>query len=537
MDRDIPMPVIRNSRIASWAVCITPMLIYAFLAYPLRGWITDDAGISFAYARNLATGFGLVSQPGVPPVEGYSNPLWVFLMSIAFKLRVFHLYATPKILSFILVGLSFAMISRLLLTFVTRSFWIISSVLVSLAINASFVIWTTSGLENALYLFLMVSLFSILASFVTDTNGRNRQALFAGLIAGAIGITRPEGAVYVMLFPITRPMLKTIAVYMAGFTLIFGGHLLFRWLYFGNLYPNTYYAKGGPTWTDLWPALRLQGDFGLRFWDLMSGYFGARWRLIPAVGVFLGGAGLCIQRRSRPFLVLLWCFSFLATYLYVLLPLDWMGEFRFATLSIVWAYVTMGALIAMAFDRMRDFRFARYAPTLATAAVVGFTVREHLPRFQQNYSAPTVPFANVASLYGHTFNRLADRVSVQRPSLLLPDVGGTLYESKLRIYDLGMLCDREIARTLEKDLPSFHDYIFEKARPTFIHTHGSWTWRAKFEEDPRFRRDYLAIREWPDKWILKNFNQTMHSGDFVRRDATPGDPDMLKELREILEKP
>ena len=37
-----------------------------FLAHGafFSGWEIDDAGISYAYARNLATGNGLVAQPG-----------------------------------------------------------------------------------------------------------------------------------------------------------------------------------------------------------------------------------------------------------------------------------------------------------------------------------------------------------------------------------------------------------------------------------------------------------------------------------------
>lgn len=36
-------------------------------------FIADDAGITFAYAKNLARGDGLVLNPGTDPVEGYSN--------------------------------------------------------------------------------------------------------------------------------------------------------------------------------------------------------------------------------------------------------------------------------------------------------------------------------------------------------------------------------------------------------------------------------------------------------------------------------
>ena len=41
----------------------------------------EDAGITFAYARNLIDGEGLVSFPGGERVEGYSNALWTFLIA------------------------------------------------------------------------------------------------------------------------------------------------------------------------------------------------------------------------------------------------------------------------------------------------------------------------------------------------------------------------------------------------------------------------------------------------------------------------
>src|SRR5271169_4124060 len=78
----------------------------------LADWVIDDAGISFAYARNLANGSGLVSQPGVEPVEGYSNPLWTLALASFFRAGFFHPVWTPKLLSLVLVGLSFFLIVR-----------------------------------------------------------------------------------------------------------------------------------------------------------------------------------------------------------------------------------------------------------------------------------------------------------------------------------------------------------------------------------------------------------------------------------------
>jgi arabinofuranosyltransferase len=41
----------------------------------------DDAMISMRYASHLANGQGLVWNSSMPPVEGYTNPLWVLYMA------------------------------------------------------------------------------------------------------------------------------------------------------------------------------------------------------------------------------------------------------------------------------------------------------------------------------------------------------------------------------------------------------------------------------------------------------------------------
>ena len=64
-----------------------------------RYWfICDDAFISFRYARNLATGHGLVFNPGFERVEGYTNFLWVLMLAGAAAYRQYRdeaTYAAP----------------------------------------------------------------------------------------------------------------------------------------------------------------------------------------------------------------------------------------------------------------------------------------------------------------------------------------------------------------------------------------------------------------------------------------------------------
>ena len=59
--------------LATLALLLAHAAVYWFL--------TDDAFISFRYARNLRLGHGLVFNPGRDRVEGYTNFLWVLLLA------------------------------------------------------------------------------------------------------------------------------------------------------------------------------------------------------------------------------------------------------------------------------------------------------------------------------------------------------------------------------------------------------------------------------------------------------------------------
>ncbi len=48
----------------------------------------EDAGITFAYSRNLVEGEGLAPWAGSERVEGYSNPLWTFLVAAWYAIGV-----------------------------------------------------------------------------------------------------------------------------------------------------------------------------------------------------------------------------------------------------------------------------------------------------------------------------------------------------------------------------------------------------------------------------------------------------------------
>jgi hypothetical protein len=223
---------------------------------------------------------------------------------------------------------------------------------------------------------------------------------------------------------------------------------------------------------------------------------------------------------------------------FVLLPPDWMAEYRFGTpfvlVGLPWlAWCTHDVLIASAGTHPLRRRAATAVVVLLV--VTGFAI--DVKRLRAFHAQPTVPLDRVIKFSALPYNNAAARLGLPEASLLAPDIGGLLMESRLTVIDLAGLSDRTIARSIGKDQQRFYAYVFEERQPTFIHTHDYWTWLAIFDADPRFRRDYEAIREYVDSEVKPRFGLTMRSGDYVRKSALAAGHATVRDLRAILEVP
>jgi hypothetical protein len=521
--------------------------IYLAHALLFGTWLIDDAGISFAYARNLAHGYGLVSQPGMPPVEGFSNPLWVFILALLFRLGLFHSTLTPKLLSLVLVLGSFAFLNRGLRRLAAKSLISLGVVLL-LSFNTAFVVWTSSGLENPLYVFLASVLFALIARERIAAEPSLRFPLGAGLLATALALTRPDALLCAALYPLLtavpragaasderwRGLSRRWAVYSASFFGTAAACELGRWLYFHQLLPNTYYAKGGLPSGGVFNVLALQLSGVVKILKLFGAVAdGASGILMLAlvVGTVYGAARgwLSFQHGC------LAAFAAVTGLGYLLLPVDWMPGFRFATAVLPFLYGYSLCLGATLGRRWVPARSRRTFSALAIGAACGASLALYIGPSMAFAMKPTVPFSQVAVDFGLSFNRYANLLHVRDGSLLLPDLGGTLYTSELKVYDLAGLCDRTIGRTLRHDQRRFYDYVFDDLKPTFIHTHHYWTAVSFLEGDPRFRRDYVPLVEYVEPQVSSAVGLPLRSGDFVRRavaDAAP--PRVLAQIRDEL---
>jgi len=510
----------KTNKLLKISIIVILATIFYLQTLPLRGWIVDDAGISFSYARNLGNGYGLVSQPGQAPVEGYSNPLWVFILSL-FPLVNVDIVAVVKTLS---IGLTIMAIAVIYLAICELGVSVLySTVAVGwLICQPAFVIWSVSGLENPLYVFLI----AILLFLIAKQQNKSR-AIIAGIIAGLISLTRPEGFIYGCLYPIFNR--KHVKFYMPGFLAISGGYVVFRIAYFGDLFPNPYYKKSEQVLSPEWWTNTIAKSK-----SLMLGLFGNKYFVVFICILFLLLLLYLLWKRAvKRELLIISAFLAAAIAGYILLPKDWMGEYRYATPVFLLAYLF---IVASASTGINAITSKPHAKVIGFGLLFIWWLSTYVivfrPRFVEFAHNPTVPMAHVADGF-RRFENYSNALGLEQEiSVLTPDVGGALYYfPHIRIYDIGGLVDPIIARTIGRDEKALRDYIFQEL-PDFIHVHGSWAYAVNLDDDDRFRQYYVPIYEYIDPFILTKYHVEIYSGDYVRRELISS-PDMLLLLQKL----
>jgi tetratricopeptide (TPR) repeat protein len=212
----------------------------------------DDAYISLRYAKNLVDGHGLVFNPG-ERVEGYSNFSWTLLLAFLLRMDVSAVLAS-QILG-VLCGVATILVTaRFARTLEGRAGPVAIATALLVAGNSAFAYWSVGGLETALFTLLVIAgLERGLAPDVSDRGRRWAPALFAGA-----ALTRPEGPlVFALWFAIrlldaaregmgaARANARRLAIDVAIFGLPLLPYFAWKLWYYGDLLPNTYYAKAG----------------------------------------------------------------------------------------------------------------------------------------------------------------------------------------------------------------------------------------------------------------------------------------------------
>ena len=234
---------------------LTTIFLLTLGAY--NAFIQDDAFISFRYAENFAQGNGLIWNAGdTKPVEGYTNFLWILLMSVPIALDL-----SPVLWSMIF-GFIFGS-GTLYFTYrvsfkITHSHYASLLSIVLLGTNYTFSSYLTGGLETQLQAFLVVvSVYVSLRLFSRSPNEPDNWILYPVLsvLFSLAAMTRLDSILIcgILLLAVSYSIynnqeesnkkLRKLKLLVVPGMLIVGTWLLFKCLYYGDILPNTYYVK------------------------------------------------------------------------------------------------------------------------------------------------------------------------------------------------------------------------------------------------------------------------------------------------------
>lgn len=238
-------------------------------------WTCDDAFISFRYARHLVENGELVFNPG-ERVEGFTNLLWTLWIAVGLAVGAPAAgWATAWGLAFYAGVL--VLLGRFHLELCRRlgapRFSLPLGALVA-ALHPDYHVFATSGLETSAFTFAAFLGYTIVVRGAADERPR---PVSAGIALGLCSLLRPDGTLFLLLGAgvlLLGRSRRDVLVYAAVSGSLFLGSTLWRIGYYGDFFPNTYYAKSASlTWHA--QGLRYLELYLLKYGPLLVPWFGA----------------------------------------------------------------------------------------------------------------------------------------------------------------------------------------------------------------------------------------------------------------------
>ncbi len=234
---------------------IAVLMVFLVLAIDLLFYpqTLEDSFIAFRYSQHLAEGYGFGAwNTNGEKVEGYTSVLWMSMMAIAEPLNLqiatlTKVFGIASHLALSLLYLFFPLIRKSdLATKDTplgqhRDVFIFASLILAFYLPLSW--YSTSGMETIAFA-LLVSL-SLLVPLLTE------RVILIMVVQVALVLMRPEGLLFAVACSVLhllrrwqakqpiRPAFLGMAAAITTFLTLTG----FRLVVFGQVFPNTYYAK------------------------------------------------------------------------------------------------------------------------------------------------------------------------------------------------------------------------------------------------------------------------------------------------------
>lgn len=432
-----------------------PYLALLAAAYSVFCVTTDDPFITYRYAANIWAGHGPVFNVG-ERVEGFSSPLHLLLMVLLLKIAP----STDILFKAKLLGLAFAALAVWLTGKLGNEAGLspseawLAQMLVGL--NTNFAVAAVNGMETTLYACLILAaLRAGLREMQTKAGLRSALWLFLAWTArpDALGVFALLWLVrLVWTIRLRRPW-HELVLWTIVFLLPTLALTLLRLLYYGQLVPNTYFAKNvtlAVGWNDglayllhpLFPT-PLYWSTPVR-WAIIKGQ---AWPLL-GLSVFWALALIGMVRLLRTWTGGVFLAVIAAMVAFVLrFGGDWMPGWRFLAPAVpLLAVLQCHGLRALRFQRVRWA-----APALAAALwAVCAVVVPHDPWSNARFSSHGGALLSADNTLGRKWvavNRYLRTAALPGSLIAYSEMGYAGYENMdLRFIDVRGLTDPEIAR-------------------------------------------------------------------------------------------
>ena len=515
-------PALTAFVIAMALVCAASLTLFYLGSRQVDDNEVDDAGITFSFARNLAQGYGIVLYPGGERVEGYSNAGWMFALSAAIKFGA-EPFLASKLLAYLLGACTLILLSLMALRSAPDNpSWPMLAAPILLASHATFLIWCFSGMETALQVFLMTA---GAYRLIKESDPEQKRLLpIAPLFFFLLAITRPEAIGYfafaVGYYAIERNIRgQTFGlvdlIWPAAFLVPWGAYQIWHYIYFAWPLPNTYYAKVHE-YRSLSEIVSTATDGG----QYLLGYLHT-FKLMP---LFFIAPFALLSRRGWPTALFFTGMLGYAMFFPLYANGDWMDGYRLCApiampLFVLAAMGVQGAAnVAGWFFREKPLAKTGISAGLAALFLAGALFwlmpasHAQIEKQMKRPPARVRGIARRAEFYREQLDKL--RFQDYEATILDQDMGGLSLTSRMKIIDVGRLCDVPFAHKDQdpKNRKRFAEqYVLSERRPEIVHLRRRWGRATGLLGNPNFHAKYLEL---PDSGLFGPGK----SGNFIRRD-------------------
>ena len=460
-----------------------------------------------SHARNLVE-YGFIGvNPSGGRVEGYSAPVQFFLYAAAYAVTGVG-YAT------------YAKAQTMIATFLLGVLWVLffperKVLAVALAGLAAvclvwlrpFLLWHGSGMENAVTHVLFLA--TVLGMVMLVRNPERGGAYWWAIPIFLASISRIEGIWHI------GPMLVIFGVFwrvafrnwrgarvsllVLGLWALFQG---WRYLYFGDVLPNTAYAQGISVFDNLRPWLALDWEH-MRAGSILDSHGGVLLLSLPA---------LLVVSPRREYTLLALLLGSLALTAAFNESVFGRARLDIARTTTHLAVVSALGAVALLYCLLRSRRARWVAPVLVMTGLLALAMKSVEPYrlcCETSWIDDTRQY----------FARISNTEDLPRATVANLDLGVVSWHKQFNVVDMGFLGSPLIAK-LQPPLRS--DYFFHYAAPDIIRMHSSMScyWDAEIFSDPRFGRLYQPLETWITDWTRENChaNPQSRSGFWIRRD-------------------